>query len=160
MLVPSNSTLNLKPLQVSTLSRLVGVSVVGDKEVMDILNSIAPKEARNLARSTIHGIATRITKGAKQRVKVDSGKLKKSIYTKRDKSPPNKPVSSVRFKPEGFYWRFVEHGTSKGNSLDARPFLRPAKQEVIGNLNTILREEFQKKLTARINKLLKAQAKK
>ena len=141
------------------MSRLVGVSVVGDKEVMDILNSIAPREARNLARSTIHGIASKITKGAKSRVKVDSGTLKKSIYTKRDKSPPDRPVSTVRFKDAGYYWRFVEYGTSKRNSLDARPFLKPARQEVMANLNTILREEFQKKLTARLNKVLKAQAK-
>lgn len=141
------------------MSRLVGVSIVGDKEVMEILNSIAPREARNLARSTIHGIASKITKGAKSRVKVDGGTLKKSIYTKRDKSPPDRPVSTVRFKDSGYYWRFVEHGTDKRNSLDARPFLKPARQEVMANLNTILREEFQKKLTARLNKVLKAQAK-
>ena len=141
------------------MSNLIGVSVVGDKEVMDILNSIAPREARNLARSTIHGIAAKITKGAKARVKVDSGALKKGIYTKRDKSPPDRPVSTVRFKDDVYYWRFVEHGTNRGNSLDARPFLKPAKQEVIANLNTILREEFQKKLTARLNRVLKAQAK-
>jgi hypothetical protein len=35
---------------VNTLSNLVGVSVVGDREVMDILTSIAPREARNLAQ--------------------------------------------------------------------------------------------------------------
>jgi HK97 gp10 family phage protein len=143
---------------VNTLSNLVGVSVVGDREVMDILTSIAPREARNLARATVHGIASRITRGAKSRVKVDSGTLKKSIYTKRDKSPPDRPVSTVRFKDAGFYWRFVEYGTSRRNSLDARPFLKPAKQETMANINTILREEFQAKLTARLNKLLRAQA--
>lgn len=141
------------------MSRLNGVQIVGDKEVMAILDSIAPKEARNLARSTVHGIAGRVAKLAKQRVAVDKGTLRKSIYTKRDKSPPDRPTSTVRFKPNAFYWRFVEYGTEKGNNLQARPFLRPAKQEVVGNLNQILREEFQKKLTARINRLLKAQAK-
>lgn len=140
------------------MSQLKGLEVVGDKEVMAILDSIAPKEARNLARSTIHGIASRITKGAKQRVSVDKGTLRKGIYTKRDKSPPDRPVSTVRFKPHAFYWRFVEYGTEKGNNLQAKPFLRPAKQEVMGNLNQILREEFQKKLTARINRVLKQQA--
>ena len=140
-------------------SQLNGIEVIGDKEVMKILDEIAPKEARNLARSTIHGIAGRITKAAKQRVKVDKGTLRKSIYTKREKSPPNRPKSSVRFREKGYYWRFVEYGTEKGNNLQARPFLRPARQQIMGNLNAILREEFQKKLTARINRVLKQQAK-
>lgn len=142
------------------MSQLKGIEVVGDKEVMAILESIAPKEARNLARSTIHGIAGRITKLAKQRIPVDSGALKKGIYTKRDKSPPDRPVSTVRFRPHTYYWRFVEYGTERGNNIQSKPFLRPAKQEVMGNMNQILREEFQKKLTARINKILKQQAKK
>lgn len=141
------------------MSQLKGVEVVGDKEVMKILESIAPKESRNLARSTIHGIAARITKGAKQRVKVDEGTLRKGIYTKRDKSPPDRPVSTVRFRPDAFYWRFVEYGTEKGNNVQARPFLRPARHEVMSNMGMILREEFQKKLTARVNRILKQQAK-
>lgn len=142
-----------------TLGNLRGVEVVGDKEVMDILKSIAPRESRNLARATIHGVASRITKLAKQRVAVDNGDLRKAIYTKRDKSPPDRPVSSVRFREHAFYWRFVEYGTNKGNNLDARPFLRPAKHQVLSNLNQILREEFQAKLTKRINKVLKQQGK-
>lgn len=142
-----------------TLGNLRGVEVVGDKEVMNILKSIAPRESRNLARATIHGVASRITKLAKQRVAVDNGDLRKAIYTKRDKSPPDRPVSSVRFRENAFYWRFVEYGTNKGNNLDARPFLRPAKHQVLSNLNQILREEFQEKLTKRINKVLKQQGK-
>ena len=141
------------------MAQLKGVEVVGDKEVMKILDSIAPKEARNLARSTIHGIAGRITKGAKQRVSRDKGTLRKGIYTKRDRSPPDRPVSTVRFRDNAFYWRFVEYGTEKGNNLQARPFLKPARHQVMSNLPLILREEFQKKLTARINRILKQQAK-
>ena len=137
---------------------LNGIQVVGDKEVMAILESIAPKEANNLARSTVHGIAARITKGAKQRVKRDSGNLRKGIYTKRDKSPPGRPTSSVRFRENAFYWRFVEFGTQKGNNLQERPFLRPSRLEVMGNLKNILREEFQKKFTRRVNAVLKKQA--
>jgi HK97 gp10 family phage protein len=133
-----------------------GVEVVGDKEVEKILESIAPKEAKNLMRSTIHGVASRITKGAKARVKRDSGLLRKSIYTKREKSPPHRPVSSVRFREKGFYWRFVEHGTK---NVPARPFLAPARLEVQGNLSKILREEFQAKLEKRIKAVLKRQAK-
>ena len=137
---------------------LNGIEIIGDREVMKILDSIAPKESVNLARSTIFGVAQRIAKGAKSRVAKDSGKLRKSIYAKRDKSPPNRPVSSVRFRKDGYYWRFVEYGTERGNNVSARPFLRPAKQEVVNDLDKIIREEFQKKLTARINRLLKNQA--
>jgi HK97 gp10 family phage protein len=134
-----------------------GVKIVGDKEIMAILTEIAPKEAQRLARTTIYGIAARVTKGAKARVKVKTGALRKSIYTKSEKSHPDKPMSSVRFRDSGYYWRFVEYGTKHHGTQE---FLKPARLEVMSNLKTILREEFQKKLTSRIKAAIKKQASK
>ena len=144
----------------SKLPRHNGITIVGDKDVLDILDNIAPKESRNLIRATVFGIAQRVTKGAKQRVPKDTGVLRKSIYTKREKSHPDRPASSVRFRERAYYWRFVEYGTQRGNNINARPFLGPAKHQVMGNLKGIAREEFQKKLTSRINRLLRQQARK
>jgi HK97 gp10 family phage protein len=137
----------------------VGVEIVGTEEVMAILREIAPKEARKLARATIYCIAARCTKLAKLRAPVDEGNLKKSIYTKSEKSPPDKPRATVRFRPEGYYWRFVEYGTKKGNKLSRRPFLLPARLEVKSKITEYAREEFQIKLSKRINSALRAQAK-
>lgn len=144
------------------MSRLssVGLSIRGDQDIKKILDEIAPQESKNLMRTTVYAIAARITKGAKLRLKAynPSWRVIKTIHTKREKSPPDAPVSTVRFDPSGYYWRFIESGTTKRNNLSARPFLMPARDEVVNNLSTIMREEFQKKFEKRIKAVLKKQA--
>lgn len=138
-----------------------GVKIIGLEDVMSVLNEVAPKEARKLARTTIYALAAKVTKGAKIRAPIgDTGVLRKSIYTKSEKSHPDRPRASVRFKDEAWYWRFPEYGTSGDRPQQAQPFLRPARLEVTGNMKQILTEEFQKKLTKRIGAVLRAQAKK
>lgn len=137
--------------------------VIGLDDVKDVLNQVAPKEARKLARATIYALAARVTKGAKLLAPIgDTGVLKKSIYTKSEKSHPDKPRASVKFRKEAFYWRFVEYGTGGEKPRPAKPFLKPARIDVTRKqtMQQILSEEFQKKLTQRINAVLRAQAKK
>jgi HK97 gp10 family phage protein len=131
----------------------VSFAIAGTDEIKKVLNEIAPNHARNLMRSTIHGIASTIAKDAKQNAPKDSGLLKKNIKAQRKKSPPDAPVSEVLVK-NAFYWRFVEYGTRAGRR--EHPFIRPAKDRAMSNLNAIITEQFGKKLEA----LLKKQAKK
>jgi HK97 gp10 family phage protein len=159
----------------------VSVEVVGTKEIERILEDIAPRHARNLMRATVHGIAGEITKKAKAYApKGNSGVLKKAIYTKRRKSPPEKPVSEVKIhqgsgaKYDAFYWRFVEYGTGGGRGSHlpmlenddgtrypgARPFILPAKEQVRSKMEQITKTQFSKKLENAIKRELKKARKK
>lgn len=131
------------------------ISIVGLDEIKDVLDRIAPKHARNLMRATVHGIAGEIAKEAKKRAPKDTGNLRNSIKTRRRKSSPDAPVSEVYVttgknkKNDGFYWRFIESGTV---NRSAAPFVGPAKQAVLSNLDQILRQQFAKKLEAAIRR--------
>lgn len=142
------------------------VEVIGLEEIKKVLTKIAPKEAANLARATIHGLASTVTKEAKKRVPTDKGTLKKAIKAKRKKSTPDKPISDVivtqgnSAKADGFYWHFVEYGTGGPSPQAERPFLRPARDFVQANMPKILDEQFKKKLVSAVNRAKKKAAKK
>jgi len=136
-------------------------NVKGLENVDAILNEIAPKNAKNLMRATIHGYVGRIAKQAKNNVRVDSGTLKKSIKAKREKSSPFNPKSSLFIttgrsaKNDAFYWRFVEYGTSGPTAQPPRPFIWPAIQQMESQKEKIMSEEFGKKLEKSIKRELK-----
>jgi HK97 gp10 family phage protein len=143
------------------------LEVVGLEEVNEILGQLTEKNARNLSRALIHGLASKVAKEAKK--KVPEGRtrtLKKAIKAKRKKSPPDKPVSDVYVengksaKHDAFYWHMVEYGTGGPVPQPEQPFLRPARDYVQANMPIIIEEEFTKKLTGAINRALKKQAKK
>ena len=73
-----------------------GFEIFGDKEIVNILANVLPKEANNLMRSTMDGIAGEIKKKAAANAR-NRGFLTiaKAIKSKRKKSPPLKPVSVV-----------------------------------------------------------------
>lgn len=136
------------------------VQVVGLDDVRSILNDIIPEKTNNIMRAAVHGIASETAKEAKRRVPVDTGNLKKSIIAKRRKSDPDKPISEVQAqrgkdkKHDGFYWRFVEYGTSGGAAgpQPARPFLQPAVDAIKADMPRVLEEQVKKKLNAAIKK--------
>lgn len=140
------------------------VEVIGLEEIIDVLTQIAPRQAGNLARSTIHGLASTTVKEAKKRVPVDKGTLKKAIKAKRRRSTPGRPISEVivtqgpEVKNDAFYWRFVEYGTGGPVSQPEQPFLRPAKDFVQANMPRILDEQFRQKLSAAVNRALRRAA--
>nr|AKH46250.1 hypothetical protein [uncultured marine virus] len=142
------------------------LEVIGLEEVNEILGQLTEKNARNLSRALIQGLASKVSKEAKKKVPVDKGTLKKAIKAKRKKSPPDKPVSDVYVesgksaKHDAFYWHMVEYGTGGPVPQPEQPFLRPARDYVQANMPIIVEEEFTKKLTGAINRALKKQAKK
>ena len=141
----------------------MSITIEGTDEIEKILARLAPNHAKNLMRSTVHGVASEITKKAKQKVPVDTGNLKKSLKTKRRKGKPGKPVSEViadtgqGAKNDGFYWYFVEYGTRDGRP--EQPFMRPARDDVFSKLDTVIEQQFTKKLAAAIKRQMKRQAK-
>lgn len=135
--------------------------IKGLEEVDNILKQVAPNKAKNLMRTTVHGYVSKITKRAKEIVSKDTGTLKKSIKTKREKSSPFKPRSSVFIttgksaKNDGWYWRFIEYGTRGKTGRAAVPFIRPAVQQMEAKKISIMKEEFGKKLESAIKRELK-----
>lgn len=128
-----------------------GVKVVGLPEFLNTLE-LSKREARNLNRSTVHGIAGRVVKQARLNAPKNEGTLRKAIKAKRRRPrDPDKPFSDVmvehgsQAKHDAFYWRFVEYGTI---NQPARPFMQPAADSIRGGIPAIYREEFAKKYAA------------
>ena len=149
--------------------------IEGVKDIQRILEEIAPKHARALMRTTIHGVASKIAKDAKQLApKGKTNTLRRAIKSRRRRGTPDKPVSVVYITTgnqaahDAFYWRFVEYGTGggKGSHLkgfvmdDAKPFIRPALEAARANFNTILITQFKNKLKKKLAVEAKKTAKK
>lgn len=138
------------------------MSVTGLDDVLDIIGDFSIKAANNLARSTVHGVASEITKEVKKNAQrhKDSGDLIKAIKTKRRRGKPGEPVSDVIALAHGFYWRFIEHGTGGANPIAAQPFVMPARELIFNNIDGITQIQFSKKLESQIRRELNKQAKK
>lgn len=141
------------------------VQLIGMDEIQKILTGLLPKEANNLSRNLVFGLAQEAAKLAKQNVPVKSGNLKKAIRAKRRRGKPGQPVSDViatqgrEAKNDGFYWRFIEHGTGGKNTQPARPFIQPAYDKIQANLAQYTDKVFTDKLRSRIARAQKANRK-
>lgn len=138
------------------MANFKGVQIEGLKELEDMFDTMLPREAQNLNRATIHGLAGEVSKQAKDKVPIDTGNLKKAIKSKRRRArDPDRPVSDVvvvtgkNQKNDGYYWRFVEYGTK---DLPERPFFKPAIQWLRQNYVAVYKEQFFKKLASKIKR--------
>lgn len=142
------------------------MELLGADDLEDVLESILPRHARNLARATVNGIAAEGRKQARSHAPKDTGTLKKAIKSKRRRSTPDKPVAEVYVehgndvKNDAYYWHFVEYGTTGDTSQPEQPFVRPAIDYVRANLPSMMRDQFAKKLEAAAKRELKRREKK
>lgn len=138
------------------------ITISGIDDVKKILGEITPKRAANLMNATIRGIATESKKMIALKVPKNTGELRKSLKVKKRRSHILNPIYNVIFssgkgvKNDGFYWRFLEHGTV--NNPNALNFVRDARIKVESNLDPILINQFSKKLESSIKRELKKQA--
>jgi HK97 gp10 family phage protein len=134
---------------------VITFKVEGLQELERRLLEFGPKVARNGLRAANFAGAKVFREAAKQSAPVRTGLLKASISAFKRQSPQNVAKHSVgvkgvrkkyantaanrrarrvgrKYQADGpaFYGRFLEFGTSK---MSARPFLRPAFQNNIGN---------------------------
>ena len=133
------------------------VVISGTKDIMRILEEIAPKEAGNLMRATVNGIAAEARKEIRKRAPKDTGFLRKAIKSRRKKSPPYAPLAIVYADKGAGYWKPLEYG-SKINNLKAYYFMRDGAAVVQKNLEEITTRVFTKRLEAKIKRDLKKQA--
>lgn len=154
----------------------------GIAEIQKVLEDLAPKHARNIMKNTVYGVAAELRNEVRSAAPVDDGELKRSVSVKNLRSPPDKPASIVYFKPQGFHWRFVEHGTAPGKSgnrvasstggrssrlqyrthpgTPARPFVTPAVNRMNSKLPQVINEKFIKALEKAATRELKKRERK
>ncbi len=136
------------------------VEITGIKEFRKMCNDFAPKEARNLARSTVHAVAGRVRKEMRKRTPKDEGTLRKSIKAVRRKMQGDVAISDVRIehgrtaKHDAFYWHMIEFGAQQRS---ATPFIVPTVDALAPQMTTIFREEFAKKLQKTLERKAKQQ---
>ena len=139
------------------------VNVEGLDEIVHILETIAPKHANNILKTTVNAIAAEIKKDARKNAPSgDTKKLKKAIKSKGKRSKPENPVAIVYVeagkgaKNDAWYWIFSEYGTVNG--MGEQSYIRNAKEKVMGNLEQTFLAIFKKKLAAKIKREQKKKA--
>lgn len=124
------------------------VRIRGIEDVNRILQEIAPREAKNLLRATVHDVAGQVAKDAQSLVPKNTGDLADSIRAKRARGTREKVQSDVIVGTGAFYWRFLEYG--QGPDRVEHAFFLRALQGISGRLSTIYVDAFVKKLLARL----------
>jgi HK97 gp10 family phage protein len=119
------------------------ITIEGLDEVIATLKDVTPREAINLARSTVHAIAGRVRDEIRKDAPVDTGALRKSIASVRRRGTKTTVQSDVVIKPAGFPWIWQEFGSVK---QPARPFITPVVEETRPKIPEIYRREFGIKL--------------
>lgn len=132
------------------------VTITGIADVNRLLSQIAPTEAKNLMRATVHGLATDLVKSARERMPVDSGDMKRSTGAKRERGNRTTLASSVRVAGIAFYWRYLEYG--QGPDRVEHAFFLQSLEALRPDLDRRYLEIFVDKLIARLKRLNKKAA--
>ena len=85
------------------------VTLKGIEDVNKLLEKVAPRQAINIMRATVHDMAGSISKDAKADMPVDEGDMKKGTKHHRRRGKPGQVQSDVAVAG-AFYWRFLEYG--------------------------------------------------
>lgn len=89
---------------------MMKTTLTGVDDVKNILETIAPRQAVNIMRATVHSIAGGIRDDAKKKMPRDSGDMIKGTKAKRERTRNGLALSTVRVDPDAYYWRFLERG--------------------------------------------------
>lgn len=129
------------------------IRIEGLRELEIRLKQLPQRVAAKALYSALMAGAEVIRKDAVNRAPEDTGKLKRNIVKRREKTLPGLSANVVvgvrkkgkRNNPQNaFYWRFFEFGTSR---RPARPFLRPAfeaqKEEAVARIAGKLRQRIE-----------------
>jgi len=132
--------------------------VSGMPQLLFVFNTLAPREASNLVRATVHAVSRAVADDIKAAAPVDTGNLRDAIRISRRKAQRGSARSVVTFnrrrpkngaaqKKSAFYWKFQEYGTQ---SQPAQPFVGPVVQRFNRDMGSIWREHFGKKLMQKL----------
>lgn len=122
------------------------IVVEGLEELREMFADIAPREANNILRATVHAVAGEVRDEMKRRVKKRTGAVQKGIYALRRRGGPNFPVSEVRIRGVA-HGLMLEFGTSR---TKAQPYIVPTVEGMRQKMPETYREQFGKKLEANL----------
>jgi HK97 gp10 family phage protein len=125
----------------------------GVDDVNDLLGRIAPKQATNIMRATVHDMAGEVRKDAKANVPVDEGDLRRAIKARREQVKYGKISSTVRVARSAFYWRFLEYGDGPDGVEHA--FFARAVEKLSRNMHRQFLLSFGKKWEAALRRARK-----
>jgi len=129
----------------------VKIEIRGDRDVIELLEVIAPREAASLVRATVRAVAAEVRDDARAAVPVKSGTLSKAIMVRGRRTKRGlirADVSVTRGKGarhDAFYWRFLEYGTVH---IPEMAIFRRAAEAFRPNLVPVFRAQFGRKLEA------------
>jgi HK97 gp10 family phage protein len=128
----------------------IDVEMTGIQDVYDVLENVSQREARNIMRATVGGMAGEIRDGARAEAPIRQGKLRKAIKVKRRKMEPGFVRADVIVEPRAFYWRFIHDGTVKQFE---NPFATRALEKFKAQRMSVFLNQFAKKFEARLARL-------
>ena len=145
----------------------IKMTISGVDEIQQTLKQFVPETAHKLLTNTSRALSKEFKDEIESRAPIHrSLNLKRSLRVIKRRNDTNTPEFTVVFdhgknkKHDGFYWRFVEHGTVHSR---ARPFVGPAVDHVNSTLDERITRLFSKKLTQtarkQFNKLKKKRKK-
>lgn len=129
------------------------VTIRGVDDVNNLLGKIAPRQANNIMRATINGMAGEIRDDAKANMPEDEGTMKKATRSKRNRTRYGVHSSSVMVTKAAFYWRFLEYGQGP-DRIEYGMFMR-AVEKFRGKMDQLFLTQFGKKWEAALARAAK-----
>lgn len=126
------------------------VKIEGLEDVRAILSDVSSREAKNLLRATVHGVAGTIRDDAKSEMPQDSGVLRKSTKAQRRRGQRGEVRSDVVVGKKAFYWRFLEYGSGPDHVEHA--FFGKAVEKFRAQMVEIFTAQFGKKWEAALKR--------
>jgi len=124
----------------------VEVNLFGMDELMKKLEEMGNKAGR-IQNNALKTAAETVLESAKDKVPVDTGKLKDTLGISKVKTKDGAKYIEVGItkgdNSDIYYGKFIEWGTSQ---RPATPYLQPAYEENIKNINEIIKQELKEGL--------------
>jgi len=123
------------------------VKIHGLSDLQATLETLMPREAKNILRRTTLKIASTLRDEIRKKAPVYTGNLRRSIKSKRDRGTPTNITASVYVDKsggrsgKGYHWHLVEFG-ARGGKMPAQPFVVPTVESFRPRANEMYRAEF------------------
>ena len=88
----------------------IDMTLEGIEDAEKLLAQLAPREAKNILRTTVHDMAKQVRDDAREDMPENEGAMIKATKHKRERGTPTTIESTVGVGKVAFYWRFLEYG--------------------------------------------------